>query len=141
MKRPHVSLLVALPLSISTLGQAQTADTAESSFKLKPEQTRVMEVTLKPGETKKGEVATKVPVVLGFDTDVFSQKQLTPEKKTEYMKKNIITFDAGAAGSMSSTYGGSTTYEPKGGKIKFSVKNNSDLTVKVLVYTAPGKAP
>jgi hypothetical protein len=38
---------------------------------------------------------------------------------------------------MASTFGGSMSYEPKNGKIAFTLKNNSDLTVQVLVYSKP----
>ena len=117
-------------------GQSPAA--AAPWYKLDDNATLVVEMTLKPGEAKKGEVKTKKPVVLGFTTDVFALKELTKEQQKAYVDQNIIELDAGGAvGKMFSTYGGSSTFEPKGGKISFTVRNKSDLTVKVAVYTEP----
>ena len=117
--------------------RGQSPAAAGPWYKLEDKATLVVEMTLKPGEAKKSEVKTKKPVVLGFTTDVGGRKELTKEQQRAYMNQDIIELDAGAAGKMFSTYGGSSTYEPKGGKISFTVRNKSDLTVKVAVYTEP----
>ena len=132
--RPFLAIVGAW-IFLSVPAFTQTPTTPKSSIRLDEGETRVLEVTLAPGESSKGEVATTVPIVLGFRTDVGQQAKLTKEQREAYMKKNIITLEAASGGAMSSTFGGSTDYKPKGGKIPFTVKNNSDLTVQVLVYS------
>ena len=100
---------------------------APTWFDARPERTFVIELVLKPGETKPVTIKTKKPTVVGFQTN------FTTEQAKQFEQKPIMlsTEDVSAGSSV----GAWMMFEPRGGTIALKVENKTTIEVRVAIYT------
>ena len=126
------SAALALLASLSVRLQAEEAGT--KWYDLEPNQKVVMEVVLKPGESKPVEVAAAAPIIVGFETDISAADNV----KYAYPKPsvNLLSKESSVGGPK----GASSLWQPHGGKIKLKWENKTALTLKVAIYQGPKPA-
>jgi len=102
-------------------------------YQLDPQQKYQADCTLKPGESRTLDIASSVPLSVGFKTDM-TEKQV---ERNNWKNVNAIDLSTwGGAVSVSSWDKGELeSVRPADGKISMKVENQGDIPVRVVIYT------
>lgn len=87
--------------------------------------------TLKPGETKDFKVASKVPIIVGFRTDITADKAKEIKGGEHPVRLSVRR----GGDSMASAFGAAMTFKPTRGSLAMQIKNGADIPVRILIYT------
>lgn len=131
MKRASVILLLFL-VSFITCAQAQ------EWYNLQDDQIYVTDFLLPAGQSKRINVASLQPAVIGFETEV-SDYAMYKELLGKYGAKIIEFKDVNGGVTLSTVSGGSSDCKPVDGEIVIQINNLIDRDFKIVVYKMKAK--
>ena len=128
MKKQIVVLcLLNMIFSVCAYSQSEPSKPkSEKWFRLEPNNVYVEDLLLKPGETKEIEISTEEPLSVGLQTDA----SLDLKKGKKYVRLT----QKGTEYSIGTLIGASRVFNPTGGKLTLSVKNETDAALRVVIF-------
>jgi hypothetical protein len=135
VKAPLAALsLIMLFFAISSYSQTEPAKTESEKkwFKLFKNDVHVDDFTLKAGETKEVEIITQEPTMVGLMTDA----SFDLKKGSKYVR---LTQKSDSNIWVATLIGASRVFNPADGKITLIAKNETDATLRVVIFKTPKK--
>ncbi len=115
-------------LTAAVVGLIAMLGHANSWYQLDSNQTYVTDFSLQPGEVRDFDLAAAQPLMVGLQTDATQELKRAPGKNYARLTQR------GTFNDVATLIGASRQFEPVNGKLDFSVKNETSVTLKVVIY-------